>query len=132
MEVPAWAEWDGAHLRHSRLVARAGGVTGGWAALSAVSRRPVYSGVAEVSIYVAEVQRGKGLGARLLAALTRESESHGIWTLQAGIFVENQASILLHEKLGFRQIGRRERIGRRDGQWRDTVLMERRSEVTGQ
>ena len=129
--VPEWAAWDGAHLRHSRLVARDGGSVGGWAALSPVSQRAVYAGVAEVSIYVAEMYRGQGLGRNLLAALVAESESHGIWMLQAGIFPENRASIALHQRLGFRHVGVRERIGQRDGRWRDTVLMERRSEVAG-
>ena len=122
-ESPEWAGWDGAHLRHSRLVARGGGAVGGWAALSPASRRSVYSGVAEVSIYVAEVNRGQELGRRLLDVLMTESEAHRIWTLQAGIFP--------HERAGFRQVGRRERVSRRDGCWRDTVLMERRSEVVG-
>jgi phosphinothricin acetyltransferase len=130
-DAPLWPAWDATHLRHSRLAARRGGMVGGWAALSAASRRAVYAGVAEVSVYVAEAHRGAGLGRRLLAALVAESEAHGIWTLQAGIFPENRASLVLHERLGFRQVGRRERIGRRGGRWRDTVLMERRSEVVG-
>jgi phosphinothricin acetyltransferase len=113
------------------LVARDGGTVGGWAALGPVSQRAVYAGVAEVSVYVAEIYRGQGLGRNLLAALVAESESHGIWTLQAGIFPENRASIALHQRLGFRHVGVRERIGQRDGRWRDTVLMERRSEVAG-
>src|ERR1019366_6671578 len=94
--APEWAEWDAGHLRHSRLVARSEGSIGGWAALSAVSRRECYAGVAEVSIYIAETHRGQGLGRRLLAALIGESEANGIWTLQAGIFPENRASIALH------------------------------------
>jgi L-amino acid N-acyltransferase YncA len=129
--APEWAEWDAGHLRHSRLVARREGSIGGWAALSAVSRRECYAGVAEVSIYIAGEHRGRGLGRRLLAALIAESEAHGIWTLQAGIFPENRASIALHKRLGFRQVGVRERIGQRDGSWRDTVLLERRSQSVG-
>jgi phosphinothricin acetyltransferase len=140
IEVPEWPEWDASHLRHSRLVARpvarlaagdAANATGGWAALSPVSRRECYAGLAEVSIYVAEAHRGRGLGRRLLAALVAESEAHGMWTLQAAIFPENRASIALHERLGFRQVGVRERIGQRDGRWRDTVLIERRSKRVG-
>jgi len=130
-QVPEWSDWDAAHLRYSRLVARDGSAVGGWAALSPASRRAVYSGVAEVSIYVAEVYRGQGLGRRLLSTLVEESEWQGMWTLQAGIFAENRVSIALHERLGFRQVGRRERIGQREGRWRDTVLMERRSKVVG-
>jgi phosphinothricin acetyltransferase len=130
-DARGWPEWDGTHLRHSRLVARGGGSVGGWAALSAVSRRAVYAGVAEVSVYVAGAHRGQGLGHRLLAALVAESEAHGMWTLQAAIFPENRASLHLHERLGFREVGRRERIGQRDGRWRDTVLLERRSKVVG-
>ena len=130
-EAPDWAEWNGGHLRHSRLVARDGAAIGGWAALSPVSRRACYAGVAEVSIYVAAAHRGSGIGRRLLEALVADSEANGIWTLQAGIFPENRASLVLHERKGFRQVGRRERIGRRDGRWRDTVLLERRSETVG-
>ena len=131
-EVPEWADWDGRHVRHSRLVARSGGSTGGWAALSAISHRAVYAGVAEVSIYVAAAHRGQGLGRRLLAALVTESEAQGMWTLQASIFPENRASLRLHESAGFREVGRRQRIARRDGRWRDTILLERRSRVVGQ
>ena len=130
--APEWTDWDGAHFSHSRLVARNRAAVGGWAALSPVSRRPAYCGVAEVSIYVAEAHRGKGLGRRLMAALITESESRDIWTLQAAIFPENRVSVALHLGAGFRQVGRRERIARRDGRWRDTVLLERRSEVAGQ
>ncbi|HUB79311.1 MAG TPA: GNAT family N-acetyltransferase [Bryobacteraceae bacterium] len=130
-EAPEWEEWDAGHLRHCRLAARSAGSVGGWTALSAVSRRECYAGVAEVSIYVAAAHRGQGLGRQLLEALIAASETHGIWTLQAGIFPENAASIALHERLGFRRVGVRERIGRRDGRWRDTVLLERRSKVVG-
>jgi L-amino acid N-acyltransferase YncA len=129
--APEWSVWDAAHRRDCRLVARAGDTVGGWAALSATSRRPAYAGVAEVSIYVAQPYRGQGLGRSLLTALVFDSEAHGIWTLQAGIFASNDASIALHRRAGFRMIGLRERIAQRDGRWRDTVLMERRSEVVG-
>jgi L-amino acid N-acyltransferase YncA len=130
-ELPEWAEWDANHLRHCRLVARGHGAVAGWAALSPVSRRECYAGVAEVSIYVAQAHRGRGLGRRLLAVLVTESEANGTWTLQARIFPENRASIALHKSLGFREVGFRERIGQRGGRWRDTVLLERRSKVVG-
>ncbi len=129
--VPEWKEWDERHLPSCRLVARSYSNVLGWAALSPVSSRCVYGGVAEVSIYVAEQARGQGIGRRLLAALVEASEQNGIWTLQAGIFPENAASIQLHQQAGFRIVGRRERIGCMDGRWRDTVLMERRSAVVG-
>ena len=129
--VPDWAEWDARHLRACRLVAIRKGDVLGWAALSPVSARHVYRGVAEVSVYIAETARGKGIGAALLAALITESERAGLWTLQAVIHADNQASIRLHEKAGFRMVGRRERIGCMNGIWRDTVLMERRSAVVG-
>jgi len=129
--APSWEDWDSRHLSHSRLVARTSHDIGGWAALSPVSRREVYSGVAEVSIYVGSAHRGKSIGRGLLAALISESEKNGIWTLQAGIFPENKRSLLLHERAGFREIGRRERIGRMNGQWRDVVLLERRSNTVG-
>ncbi len=125
--VPEWPEWDTQHLRTCRLVALRGGKIVGWAALSAVSSRQVYRGVAEVSVYIAGGAKGQGIGSALLAALIAESERNGIWTLQAGILAENAASIHLHEKIGFRIVGRREKIGQLDGQWRDTILMERRS-----
>jgi L-amino acid N-acyltransferase YncA len=129
--LPDWAEWDARHLSMCRLVALRGDEVVGWAALSAVSSREVYRGVAEVSVYVADGAQGKGIGSALLSALVAESERNGIWTLQAGILAENDASIHLHEKAGFRIVGCREKIGRLDGQWRDTVLMERRSTVVG-
>jgi L-amino acid N-acyltransferase YncA len=129
--LPDWAEWDARHLSMCRLVALRGDEVVGWAALSAVSSREVYRGVAEVSVYVADGAQGKGIGSALLSALVAESERNGIWTLQAGILAENDASIHLHEKAGFRIVGRREKIGQLDGQWRDTVLMERRSTVVG-
>jgi phosphinothricin acetyltransferase len=131
IETPAWRDWDARHLPFARLVAREGGVVLGWAALSPVSMRKVYAGVAEVSVYVAEEARGKGLGKVLLQTLIQSSEENGIWTLQAGIFPENAVSIRLHEACGFQIVGRRERIGRLHGRWRDTVLMERRSSRVG-
>ena len=129
--VPEWKEWDERHLKPCRLVGRIDDTIVGWAALSRVSSRCVYAGVAEVSIYVAENARGHGVGRRLLAALVDASEQNGIWTLQAGIFPENQASIRLHQQAGFRVVGRRERLGCMNGVWRDIVLMERRSTVVG-
>lgn len=129
--IPEWQEWHGNHLPTCRLVAKTGEEVVGWAALSAVSKRHAYRGVAEVSVYVAERAWGKGVGTALLAALIDESERNEIWTLQATIFAENAVSIRLHEKTGFRVVGRRERIGCLDGRWRDTVLMERRSKVVG-
>ncbi|WP_375417296.1 GNAT family N-acetyltransferase [uncultured Hymenobacter sp.] len=131
-QAPTWAAWTAAHLPHSRLVAldEAGQVLG-WAALSPVSGRCVYGGVAEVSVYVAAAARGQGVGRQLLAALITESEQNGIWTLQAGIFPENTASAQLHAAAGFRTVGRRERIGQLRGVWRDTVLLERRSTTVG-
>lgn len=130
-KAPAQEEWDSSHLKSCRLVAVDDEDVIGWAALTPVSGRCVYAGVAEVSVYVGEGGRGKGIGKKLLAALIRESEREGIWTLQAGIFPENLSSIALHEKSGFRMIGRRERIGKMHGVWRDTILLERRSNITG-
>lgn len=130
-EVPAWEKWDQAHLPAPRLVARRDGAVLGWAVLSPVSGRCVYRGVAEVSIYIAASARGQGVGRRLLAALVEASEAAGLWTVQAGIMANNRASLALHEACGFRLVGTRERIGRLHGEWRDTVLMERRSPVVG-
>jgi L-amino acid N-acyltransferase YncA len=131
-EVPQWEEWDAGHLEASRLVMEEDGVIVGWAALSAVSRRQVYRGVAEHSIYVADSARGRGVGTELLKALVADSEAAGFWTLQTAIFPENETSIGLHERHGFRVVGIRERLGRHHGRWRDVVLMERRSAETGQ
>jgi phosphinothricin acetyltransferase len=125
--APEWEQWDEGHLRACRLVARARGEVLGWAALSPVSRRRVYRGVAEVSVYVSGRARRKGVGMALLTALIESSEREGIWTLQAGIFPENTASVELHRRAGFRMVGTRERLGSMDGRWRDVVLMERRS-----
>ncbi|MBO2031622.1 N-acetyltransferase [Siccationidurans ginsengisoli] len=131
-EAPGWEAWNASHLAHCRLVAAtAEGQVLGWAALSPVSSRCVYAGVAEVSIYIAAEARGQGVGRQLLAALVAESEQHGLWTLQAGIFPENAASLALHASQGFRTVGRRERISQLHGQWRDTLLLERRSSVVG-
>ncbi len=154
-ETPSWERWRAARLAEPCLVARAGGPGGdadagdagvcgttgdgggagaviGWAALTAASTRPVYAGVAEVSIYVDPAWAGRGVGRALLEALVEASERVGIWTLRAGIFPENVASIALHERCGFRLVGTHERVGRMpDGRWRDVVQYERRSDVVG-
>ena len=131
-QAPAWEAWDTAHLGHSRLVVvDNAGTVRGWAALSPVSSRCVYGGVAEISVYIAAEARGQGMGRQLLQALISDSEAHGIWTLQAGTFEENTASIGLHTQAGFRVIGHRERIGQHHGVWRNTVQMERRSPTVG-
>ena len=130
--APEREKWDAGHLRAARIVARSGEDVLGWAALSGVSSRCVYAGVAEVSIYVAATARGRGVGQKLMARLIADSEAEGIWTLQAGIFPENVASIALHQRAGFRIVGKRERLGQMNGRWRDVVLMERRSAVIGQ
>jgi L-amino acid N-acyltransferase YncA len=142
--APSWVEWDSAHLPAPRLVAisgedistpavlpRRGPRIVGWAALTPVSKRSVYAGVAEVSVYVSSDWRGRGVGKRLLEGLVIESEQKMIWTLQASIFSENFASITLHKSCGFREVGRRERIGNMNGVWRDTILLERRSNLVG-
>jgi len=126
-EAPSWERWDEAHLQVARLVMRDGDNVIGWAALSPVSKRNVYRGVAEVTVYVTESARGQGIGRTLLEALIDQSEKHGIWTLQASIFPENAASVELHRRCGFREVGRRERIAMLNGDWRDTLLFERRS-----
>lgn len=130
-DVPDWPTWDAGHLDPCRLVVDRDDQVVAWAALSPVSSRPVYRGVAEHSIYVAPEARGEGIGAELLAALVEASEEAGFWTLQTAIFPENQASITLHTRLGFRIIGTRERVGFHHGRWRDTVLLERRSQRVG-
>jgi L-amino acid N-acyltransferase YncA len=135
-EVPEWPEWDRSHLSVCRFVVLRDPleerVVVAWAALSRVSSRRVYAGVAEVSIYVAAAARGQGLGRTLLSVLVAESERHGFWTLQASMFPENEASIRLHRACGFREVGRRERIGQTsDGTWRNTLLLERRSWAVG-
>lgn len=130
-KAPTWKRWDANHLPFARLVLIENDEVLGWAALSQVSKREVYEGVAEVSVYVAEKARGRGVGGKLLGALVGESEANGIWTLQAGIFPENISSLKLHESHGFRQVGYREKIGKMNDIWRNTILMERRSTVVG-
>jgi L-amino acid N-acyltransferase YncA len=125
--APEWAAWDAAHLAAHRLVARVEGRVVGWAALSPVSERCAYAGVAEDSIYVAPQAQGRGVGRALLQALVASAERGGIWTVQTGIFPENRASVRLHEACGFRVVGIRERLGRLHGRWRDVLLLERRS-----
>jgi phosphinothricin acetyltransferase len=129
--APSWEAWDAGHLTAGRLVAELDGRVAGWAVLSGVSDRCAYAGVAEVSVYVAADTRGHGVGRELLRALIAASEAAGIWTLQAGIFPENRASIAIHLAAGFREIGRRERLGKLRGVWRDVLLFERRSQVVG-
>jgi L-amino acid N-acyltransferase YncA len=127
--TPSWSEFDANRLTGHRLVAVDGGRVVGWAALSQVSARECYAGVAEHSVYVAEGARGQGVGHMLLEALIASAEAGGIWTIQTSIFPENEASIALHEGLGFRVVGHRERIAKLDGSWRDIVLVERRSQL---
>ncbi len=129
--LPTWEKWDSAHLPFGRLAARSTEGVLGWAALSPVSSRHCYRGVAEASVYVAARCRQQGLGRALLQALIGEAERHGIWTLQAAVFPENQASLKILDRCGFRVVGRRERIAQLDGVWRDVLLLERRSPVVG-
>ena len=130
--VPEWEIWDKSHLQECRFVCRSGGTITGWAALSPVSTRCVYGGVAEVSVYVAGQHRSKGIGRKLLNKLINESERIGIWTLEAGIFPENSSSIKLFKSCGFRVVGVREKIGKMHGIWRNVILLERRCDITGQ
>jgi len=129
-ETPSWERWDAAHPE-LRLVAEREGSVVGWAALSPVSARRCYRGVGEVSVYVAEDARGAGLGRALLDELVERSERAGYWTLSAGVFPENEASLRLHKACGFREVGVRERLGELGGVWRDVVLLERRSTLVG-
>jgi len=129
--APSWESWNENKLQHSRLIAIENSEALGWAALSKVSSRCVYEGVAEVSIYIAENHRGKGVGKILMEHLIRESEDNGIWTLQSGMFPENEATIALHKLFGFRIIGYREKIGKLNGVWKDSLIMERRSTIVG-
>ncbi|BAU53031.1 GNAT family N-acetyltransferase [Mucilaginibacter gotjawali] len=131
LDVPEWDEWDHEHVKNCRLVAIDNGEVLGWAALTAISDRCVFAGVAEVSIYIAEKARGKGIGKKLLAELVKQSEQNNFWTLEARIFAENTASIHIHQQNGFRIVGLRERIGKLNGVWRDVLLLERRSTETG-
>jgi L-amino acid N-acyltransferase YncA len=124
--APSWAAWDEGHLAEQRLVAAQEGKVVGWAALSPASRRPCYAGVVEESVYVRAEARGQGVGTSLLRALVERAEKAGAWTIQTSIFPENVASIELHRRCGFRVVGTRERIAQLDGEWRDTVLLERR------
>ena len=130
-ELPGWEKWDSGHRKDCRLIAQRGEQILGWAALSPVSVRQVYAGVAEVSVYVAASARGSGVGKSLLQALIAESESQGIWTLQAGVFPENVGSIVLHKSCGFRKVGTRQRVGKLCEVWRDVQLLERRSQRVG-
>lgn len=146
--VPTWDEWDARHSPGHRFVALDGGPEGadhaggaggardpgrvlGWAAVGPVSARAAYAGVVELSVYVSGRARGRGVGSALVGAVVASTEADGIWTVQSGVFAENAASLALHERHGFRVVGVRERIGRRDGRWRDVVLLERRSTVVG-
>jgi phosphinothricin acetyltransferase len=129
--VPSWTEWGASHLAQPRLVARSSRDVAGWAALAPVSPRPAYRGVAWDSVYVARSARGHGVGRLLLERLVADSEAAGIWTIQAGVFPENAASLAVHQRCGFRIVGIRERLGRHNGRWRDVVLLERRSAAVG-
>lgn len=129
--APSWEKWNEGHLSFARLVAIESNKVAGWAALSPVSSRCVYGGVAEVSVYVANSHKGKGIGKLLLQNLITESENNVIWTLQAGIFTDNVASVKLHEKVGFRIIGHREKIGKLHNTWKDNFILERRSKIVG-
>jgi L-amino acid N-acyltransferase YncA len=130
-KTPSWEAWDKSHLRECRFVARLNDEIVGWAALSPVSSRCIYAGVAEVSLYVRASVRGQGVGKKLLQALIEESERAGIWTLQGGVFPENVASIALQKSCGFREVGLRERLGQMNGVWRDVLILERRSKTVG-
>ena len=129
--TPTYETWDAAHMSTCRIVAIEDEKILGWAALSPVSSRCVYGGIGEVSVYVGSNARGKGVGKLLMQTLIQESEAEGLWTIQSGIFPENKGSIELHKKVGFRYIGKRERVGKLDGVWKDNLLFERRSETVG-
>lgn len=127
--TPTWESWDAGHLPHTRFVAVLNEAVAGWIALCSVSSRQCYGGVAEISYYVGSAHRGQGVATALLQAAIDSSEANGVWTLTASVFPENTASIRLLASAGFRLVGRRERIGRMGGVWRDTLLYERRSGV---
>lgn len=129
--IPEWEDWDKSKLKHSRLAAIVDDTVVGWAALSPVSNRCVYGGVAEVSIYISNMHKGKGIGTALISKLIDDSEANGIWTLQSGMFPENEATVALHQRFGFRLVGYREKIGKLGNTWRDTIIMERRSKTIG-
>lgn len=130
-DIPSYQSWDAAHMQSCRLIATDDNAILGWAALSPVSSRCVYGGIGEVSVYVGKDCRGRGVGKLLMQALINESETEGLWTIQSGIFPENEGSIELHKKAGFRYIGKRERVGKLDGVWKDNLLFERRSTTIG-
>jgi L-amino acid N-acyltransferase YncA len=130
-EVPTWEEWNNGHLEKCRIVAVIEQKIVGWAALTPVAGSCFYAGVAEVSVYIAAQNRGQNIGTALLERLIFESEQENFWTLQSSIFPENTSSLVIHEKVGFRKIGYREKISKMNGQWRDTVLLERRSKTVG-
>jgi phosphinothricin acetyltransferase len=130
-DVPSWEVWDSSKHVDGRLVAKSGETIVGWAALSPVSKREVYAGVAEVTIYVATAVHRQGVGKQLLRALVKASEQAGLWMLQASVFPENEASVALHRACGFRIVGKREHIARHHGIWRDTIILERRSQLVG-
>jgi len=129
--IPSWEDWDNRHLKSCRIIAEINGQVVGWSALSPISSRCIYGGVAELSVYVSAEFRRKKIGTKLLECLIKESEDNGIWTLQAGVFPENKASLELHKRLDFREIGFQEKIGKLNGVWRDILLLERRSENIG-
>ena len=130
-DIPSYEIWDAAHMKSCRLVAVKENRVLGWAALSPVSNRCVYAGAAEVSVYIGQNNRGMGIGKLLMKHLIQKSENEGLWTLQSGIFSENEGSILLHIKMGFRYIGKREKVGKLNGVWKDNLLYERRSKIIG-
>lgn len=130
-EAPSWEQWDAAHSRHSRLVARDSDRVVAWGALAPMSRRRCYAGVAELSLYVSTAYSGRGIGKRLLSELVASSERCGVWALYGSTFPENEASIKMQLSCGFRVVGRRERIAQHHGVWRDTVITERRSRAVG-